>query len=85
MIRTQVSLEEDAYEAAKDEARRRGISLAELLQQALAPMLASGSDASGTATPSDQQPWMRFSGIVDSGNPDASLSVDEVAHGREKP
>ncbi len=35
MIRTQISLDEEAYRAAKAEARRQGVSLAELLRRAL--------------------------------------------------
>ena len=39
MIRTRISLSEEEYEAAKSEARRLGISLAELLRRSLRTML----------------------------------------------
>ena len=83
MIRTQVSLDERAYEAAKKEARRLGISVAELIRRALGRMLAASEPRAGHA--GDLRPWMRFSGIVDSGDPGSSLTVDEVVYGREKP
>ena len=43
MIRTQVSLEEEIYREAKKEARRQGISFAELCRRALAQLLRRGS------------------------------------------
>ena len=57
MIRTQISLSEEEYEAAKREAQRLGISLAELLRRALRPLLPA--DAS--------KPWMRYAGFIESG------------------
>ena len=73
MIRTQVSLTEEEYRAAKEEARRRGISLAELLRQSLRGLLPV--DAS--------KPWMRLAGIVESGDPASSRKIDEVVYGRK--
>jgi hypothetical protein len=73
MIRTQISLSEREYEAAKQEAERLGISLAELLRRALRSLLPV--DAS--------KPWMRYAGMVDSGDPDASGKIDEVVYGHE--
>ena len=77
MIRTQISLDENAYREAKVEARRQGISLAEFLRRAvrLALPLRTRTD----------QPWMRYAGAVASGDPDASRSVDEVVYGRPRP
>ena len=77
MIRTQISLAENAYRDAKRQARREGISLAEFLRRAVAAAL------SGRASP--KQPWMRHAGALSSGDPDASLSVDEVVYGRPRP
>ena len=77
MIRTQISLEKRAYAAAKAEARRQGISLAELFRRALAAALQ-------TRDRSDR-PWMRFAGSVASGDPNASRSIDDVVYGRERP
>jgi hypothetical protein len=73
MIRTQVSLSKAEYAAAKREAARLGISLAELLRRSLRTML-----------PVDERkPWMRYAGMVESGDPDASRRIDEVIYGRK--
>ncbi len=77
MVRTQISLERAAYRDAKAEARRQGVSLAEFLRRAVAVMLAR--------RPSGDKPWMRYMGTLDSGDPDASTSVDRVVYGRERP
>ncbi len=77
MIRTQVSLEERMYREARREARRLGISFAELVRRALARMIGER----GAVT----EPWMRYAGSVESGDPDASRSVDEVVYGDPKP
>jgi len=72
MIRTQISLSEEEYEAAKQEARRLGISLAELLRRSLRGVL-----------PIDEtRPWMRYAGMVESGDPEASRKLDEVIYGQ---
>jgi hypothetical protein len=74
MIRTQISLSELEYEAAKQEARRLGISLAELLRRSLRSIL-----------PVDEsQPWMRYAGMVESGDANSSRSVDDVVYGQEE-
>lgn len=71
MIRTQVSLSEDEYEAAQEEAERLGISLAELLRRSLRTLL-----------PDDPtRPWMRYAGMIESGDAHASLSIDDVVYG----
>jgi hypothetical protein len=75
MVRTQISLEEELYKEAQEEAQRRGISFQELCRRTLALALHPSKPA---------QPWMRFSGLVE-GDPDASASVDEVVYGRERP
>ena len=73
MIRTQVSLAEAEYLAAKREAKRLGISLAELLRRSLrSPLPAEGS-----------KPWMRYAGMVESGDPRSSLRIDEVIYGQK--
>ena len=73
MIRTQISLSEQEYEAAKREAARLGISLAELLRRSLRTIV----------PPDSEPPWMRYAGIVSSGDRRASESVDEVVYGRK--
>lgn len=71
MIRTQISLTKEEYLAAKQEAKRLGISLAELLRRSLRGLL-----------PVDRtKPWMRYAGMVESGDPSSSQSIDDVVYG----
>jgi hypothetical protein len=73
MIRTQISLSENEYEMAKREARRLGVSLAELLRRSLRSFL-----------PIDEsRPWMRYAGMVASGDPNASQRIDDVIYGQK--
>jgi len=73
MIRTQISLAQDDYDAAKAEAARLGISLAELVRRALRSVLpADGS-----------QPWMHYAGMVESGDPASSRSIDDIVYGHK--
>ena len=70
MIRTQISLSEEEYEAAKAEAESLGISLAELLRRSLRTLL-----------PHDpKRPWMRFAGMIESGRSDSSRTIDDVVY-----
>ena len=71
MIRTQVSLAENEYAAAKREAKRLGISLAELLRRSLR----------GVVPVDESKPWMRYAGMIESGDPRASESIDDVVYG----
>ncbi|MGH8194667.1 MAG: ribbon-helix-helix domain-containing protein [Woeseiaceae bacterium] len=73
MVRTQISLPEEDYEAAKREAQRLGISLAELLRRSLRNVLPAD----------DSKPWMRFAGMVESGDKSSSQRIDEVVYGRK--
>lgn len=73
MIRTQISLSEEEYTAARREAHRLGISLAELLRRSLRSLL-----------PADKsKPWMRFAGMVESGNKASSKRIDDVVYGQK--
>jgi len=73
MIRTQISLTKLEYDAAKREAARLGISLAELLRRSLRTML-----------PADEsKPWMRYAGMVESGDKRSSQRVDDVVYGQK--
>ncbi|HVR62528.1 MAG TPA: CopG family transcriptional regulator [Polyangia bacterium] len=73
MIRTQISLSRDEYSAAKREAARQGISLAELLRRSLR-----------TALPvNDTHPWMRYAGMVETGDSRSSQKIDDVIYGRK--
>ena len=73
MIRTQISLSEDEYREAKREAKRLGVSLAELLRRSLRSMLPADSS----------RPWMRYAGMVESGDPQSSSRIDEVIYGQK--
>jgi hypothetical protein len=73
MIRTQISLSEDEYDAAKREARRLGISLAALLRRSLRTVLPVN----------DTQPWMRYAGMVETGDPKSSQNIDDVVYGHK--
>ncbi len=73
MIRTQVSLSELEYRAAKHEAQRLGISLAELVRRSLRGVL-----------PADEsKPWMRYAGLVESGDAHSSQHIDDVVYGQK--
>jgi hypothetical protein len=69
------SLDRDLYEQAKEEAGRRGTSVAELIRTSLAEALEPRREA---------KPWMRYAGMLDSGDPDASSTIDEVVYGSEE-
>lgn len=73
MIRTQVSLAECDYQAAKREASRLGISLAELLRRSLRSILPS----------EESKPWMRYAGLIETGDPSASQKIDDVVYGQK--
>ena len=73
MVRTQISLGEDEYREAKREAKRLGVSLAELLRRSLRSMLPADSS----------RPWMRYAGMVESGDPQSSSRIDEVIYGQK--
>lgn len=71
MVRTQISLSDEEYRAAKQEAARLGISFAELLRRSLRAMI----------PPDDSKPWMRYAGMVETGDPNSSQRVDEIVYG----
>jgi hypothetical protein len=73
MIRTQVSLEEKEYNLAKKSAKAKGISLAEYVRRAIRVSL-SDSD----------KPWMKYAGMVKSGDPNSSENIDDVIYGPKK-
>ncbi len=74
MIRTQISLKEAEYDAAKREAARLGISLAELLRRSLRAVI-----------PADEsKPWMRYAGMVETGDPRSSERIDDIVYGTER-
>ncbi len=71
MIRTQVSLDKQEYALARKEARSLGISIAEFVRRAIRERLPAAEAA----------PWMRYAGMVESGDPHSSQSVDEIVYG----
>ena len=73
MIRTQISLSGREYDAAKREARRMGISLAELLRRSLRTILPAD----------DSKPWMRYAGMIETGDPRASQKLDDLVYGQK--
>ena len=61
------------WNAASPRAERLGISLAELLRRSLRVL-----------RPADEsKPWMRYAGLVASGDAESSLHVDEIVHGQK--
>lgn len=73
MIRTQVSLHEHEYAAAKAEARLLGVSIAEFVRRAIREAL----------PPRGEPAWMKFAGFVETGNPRSSQTVDEIVYGQK--
>ena len=71
MIRTQVSLDKHEYALARKEARSLGISVAEFVRRAVRDKL----------PPVGETPWMRYAGMVESGDPRSSQSIDDVVYG----
>lgn len=71
MIRTQISLDKKEYALAKQEAKALGISVAELVRRAIRQSLPLSEDA----------PWMRYAGLVESGDDRSSQKIDEVVYG----
>lgn len=58
---------------AKREAARLGISLAELFRRSLRQVL-----------PVDEsKPWMRYAGMIESGDAQSSRSIDEIIDGHK--
>lgn len=73
MIRTQVSLDENEYEIAKAQASSLGISVAEFVRRAVREAL-----------PFDEQrPWMKFAGLVETGDSRSSQTIDELIYGQK--
>ena len=73
MIRMRLKLTNKEYYTAKREAARLGISLVELLRRGLR-----------TALPvNDTKPWMRYAGMVQSGDPASSRHIDDLVYGRK--
>ncbi len=74
MIRTQVSFDVELYREARREARRLHVSFAEYCRRVLTQALA-GKRRVG------KRPWLRYSGALASGDPNASQSIHVVLPG----
>ena len=73
MIRIRVNLSEKVYEAAKREARRLGVSISELIRRSLRTLL-----------PADEsRPWMRYAGMINTGDRSASQKIDDIVYGQK--
>jgi hypothetical protein len=75
MVRTQISVDKELYERAKEVARRKGISLAELCRRSLEETLSKEPTGS---------PWMVFAGSLE-GSAEDSAGIDAVVYAREAP
>ena len=73
MIRTHISLSVSEYTAAKQEAQRLGISLTELLRRSLR----------STLSVNETKPWMRYAGMVATGDPKSSQGIDDLIYGQK--
>lgn len=71
MIRTQISLDREEYAVVKREARAAGVSVAEYVRRAIRDALPVRRDP----------PWMRYAGLVESGNRRSSQMIDDVVYG----
>jgi Ribbon-helix-helix protein, copG family len=74
MIRTQISLDEKEYRLAKKSAKQQGISVAEYVRRAIRQTLSQ----------SDPKPWMKYAGMVETGDPNSSQTIDDVVYGSKK-
>ena len=73
MLRTQISLTSEEMRSARAEAKRLGISLAELLRRSLRTLLPVERS----------KPWMRYAGMIESSDPSASQRIDDVVYGQK--
>jgi hypothetical protein len=71
MVRTLVTLDEDEYKLAKKQAKALGISIAEFVRRSIRLNLPVPGD----------KPWMRYAGMVESGNSASSQSIDDIVYG----
>jgi Ribbon-helix-helix protein, copG family len=72
MIRTQISLDEKEYRLAKKSAKQQGISVAEYVRRAIRQTLTASRDP---------KPWMKYAGMVETGDPNSSQTIDDVVYG----
>jgi hypothetical protein len=71
MIRIQINLDRREYELVRKEARAHGMSVAEFVDKRFAT----------SCLPPRGAPWIRYAGLVESGDPRSSQSVDAIVYG----
>jgi hypothetical protein len=71
-IRIRVTLTRTEHDLARARASAKGVSLAEFMRQAIRAQL----------PPRSKGAWMQYAGFVESGNPHASQSVDDMVYFR---
>lgn len=74
MAKMHISLSDAEHNAAKREAARLGISLAKLVRRSLRAMIPVN----------EPKPWMRYAGMIESGDPRSSQTIDEVVYGTKR-
>ena len=74
MIRTQISLDREQYALVKKQAAALGISVAELVRRAVREILPIKEEGA----------WMKYAGLVTSGDPHSSQSIDELVYGAKE-
>ena len=70
MIRVQIRFGEQDHKSAKRHAKRLGISLSEFVRRVVLQALSVN----------DEKPWMHYTGFVESGDPCASQTIDDVVY-----
>jgi len=73
MVRTEIAFDREEHALAKQAAKSEGISFAEYVRRAVRRSL----------SPAGQKPWMRFAGMVDSGDSRSGRSIDGTVYGFE--
>lgn len=71
MARTQISLDKHEYDLPKLQAAAHGISLAEFIRRAVREHLPVRGEGA----------WMKYAGLVTTGDPRSSQSIDELVYG----
>ncbi len=74
-MRIHLTLNNHDYGLAKKEAGSLGIPVAEFVRRAIRQMLPPKRDAPGMPS------WMRYAGLVASGDANSSQSIDELVYG----
>jgi hypothetical protein len=73
MIRAQTSRDDRAYCKGTKQARKLGISLAKFVRRTVREVFPKRG----------QGPWMRYAGLVETGNARSSQSIDEIVYGQK--